>query len=195
MAQLQSYIDKIPDLPLAEAIQAIIDLTPGLTVSVSSTGEYIIDHAIYEGQAHLNVLGSHYLQCGRRCQTEHAPFHLRLLHLTLDDVFDKLYGPPYQTLLEGLDTGSITLPESAEEGCACCRGDPDALILAGFSTGEALYFSEAEYKQIWNDQESSGSRSLWRDGEGWVDAWIMASKEQVEEAMARDLADGLSSKL
>ncbi|GFF61960.1 hypothetical protein IFM51744_10844 [Aspergillus udagawae] len=194
-SQLQLHINEIPNLGLSDAIQAIIDLAPGLTASVSPTGQYVIHHHDYEGPAHLNDLASHYLECGRRCTNEHAPFRLRLLHQTLDDVFDNLYGPAYKALRAGISDGSVVLPEREEgRGCACCAGEPDALILAGFSTCEAFYFEEEEYRRLFGDQPDHGSRtSFWKDGEERRESWIMASKEQLEEAIARDST--LSSRL
>ncbi|KAJ5084881.1 hypothetical protein NUU61_009460 [Penicillium alfredii] len=186
MAPLQEYIDNIPTLALADAIQAIIDLTPGLTTSVSATGDRLVAHPDYEGQGSLSNLGRYYLECAARCQTEHASFKVRLLHLTLDEVFDTLYRENNKIFEKGVKDGSVTLPEY-EEGCACCNGDPDALILAGFSTGESLLFTDKEYRQLWGDQESQGSSHRnWVDGKGWTDHWLRASKEQVEEAMARN---------
>lgn len=194
-SQLQAHIKEIPNLPLRDAIQAIINLTPGLTVSVSPTGEYIIHHNSYEGPAHLNDLASHYLECGRRCTNEHAPFRVRLLHQTLDDMFDNLYGPAYKALQAGVRDGSIILAEWDESrGCACCAGEPDAVILAGFNTYEAFYFEEEEYRRLFWDREEHGSRtSFWKDGKECRESWLMASKEQIEEAAARELA--VSSRL
>lgn len=194
-SQLQHRINEIPNLALSDAIQAIVDLAPGLTASVSPTGQYLIHHHYYKGPAHLNDLASHYLECGHRCTIEHAPFRLRLLHQTLDDVFDNLYGPAYKALRAGLNNGSIVPPEREESrGCACCAGEPDALVLAGFSTCEAFYFEEEEYRRLFGDQPDHGSRtSFWKDGEARQETWIMASKEQLEEAMVRDSA--VSSRL
>lgn len=188
-SQLQAHINKIPNLPVSNAIQAIIDLTAGLTVSVSPTGDYIIHHDKYEGPAHLNDLADHYLECGRRCTKEHAPFRVRLLHQTLDDVFDNLYGPAYKALQAGFRDGSIVLPKRDEgRGCACCAGEPDAVILAGFSSDEAFYFEEEEYRRLFGDREEHGSRtSFWKDGKEHRESWLMASKEQIEEAVAREL--------
>lgn len=183
LQQLQHHINEIPNLTLSDAIHAIVELAPGLTASVSPTGQKILHHNYYQGPANLNDLASHYLECGRRCTNEHAPFRLRLLHQSLDDVFDGLYGAVYNDLRAGLKNGSIVLPEREESrGCQCCAQDPDALILAGLNTCEAFYFEEEEYRRLFGDQPGYGSRtSLWKDGEGRPESWIMASKEQLEE--------------
>ena len=195
--QLQDHIDEIPNLDLAKSIQAITDLLPGLKGTVSPTWKYIIHHPDYEGEANLNDLGRHFLGCAHRCLTEHAPFSLRLLHHSMDNPFASLYGGLYRIANEGYEKGTIHPEPSETEGCACCAGEPDATILAGFHEGEAFYYEEEEYHEIWGDAESCGSRySIWEDGKGWTVRHLAASKEQMEEAMSRDSAAlGVGSKL
>lgn len=183
--QLQEYIDSIPTLPLADAIQAIHSLTPSLTTTVTRNGKSQIHHPAYLGPANLDDLGRHFLDSAVRCQNEHASFQLRLLHHSLDDMFSSLYGKAFTIFREGYDNGSIVPEPSDQEGCPCCDGEPAAVIGCGFHEGRALLFEEEEYRRIWGDVEPCG-KVYGRE------VWLWATRKQVEEAMGRD---GVSSRL
>ncbi|KAJ5333667.1 uncharacterized protein N7506_007450 [Penicillium brevicompactum] len=80
----------------------------------------------------------------------------------MDDPIYEIYGSTYDLLKRGLADGTIEVPVEDESlGCACCRGEPDATILAGFHQNEALYFEEEEYRALWG-----GSGEYW--GEDWA---------------------------
>lgn len=191
--QLQHHIDSITHLDLTNTIQAIAELTPHLTITVSATGVYLAQHPRYEGSGQLNDLGTLYLECAERCISEHAPFETRLQHVSLEEAMQKLYIEGYEQFKEGYEQGTI-VPEKSTGGCACCEGRPDAVILGGFHEGNALYFEEEEYRRIWGEQEGCGSRTGW-DEAGNMEKCVMASREQVEEAMARDPVSGIVSHL
>jgi len=195
MSKLQDHIDSIHSLPLAEAIRAIADLTPGLTAVRFPEYGYWVQHADYEGLGNLNYLGRIWLEAGRRCYETHAPLEVRLIHQSMDDPFYEIYGASYKILNEGLEDGSIAQPVLDESlGCACCRGEPDATILAGFHDREALYFDEEEYRSIWGDEPDHGSRTGYsQDGER--EHALNASRQQLEEALARNPAVGVQSML
>ena len=107
----------------------------------------------------------------------------------MDDPIYEIYGSTYDLLKRGLADGTIELPVEDESlGCACCRGEPDATILAGFHQNEALYFDEEEYRALWGDQENIGQRI------GQSIRAVAASREQVEEAVMRSSA-GIHSML
>lgn len=72
--QLKAYIDDLNNIALPDAIQAIAELFPDLTGSVSLTCVYLIQHPDYEGETRLNDLGRIFLACARRCTKEHASF-------------------------------------------------------------------------------------------------------------------------
>ncbi|EAW08801.1 uncharacterized protein ACLA_097390 [Aspergillus clavatus NRRL 1] len=90
---------------------------------------------------------------------------------------EKLYVSSQEQLRRGLDEGSVTLRPVNYDGCACCSGEPSAVILCGFHEGNALYFWEDEYKGIWGEEQNRGYRY------GNDEVWLMASKEQVQRAM------------
>lgn len=186
---LQTYIDEMEDKPLLETITAIATLFPGLTGSVSPTCKYLITHPGYEGEASLNDLGARFLRCAARCTNEHASFEARLLHHSLDEPFAELYRELYTIAMEGYKNGTMVPEPREDRGCACCRGDPDATILAGFHHGEAFFYEEAEYRAIWGDEpEHGGTYSPGRRCLG-------ASKEQIERAMEREREAQVSSRL
>lgn len=192
--QLHAYIDELNNLALPDAIQAIADLFPGLTGSVSPTCVYLIQHPDYEGEARLNDLGNFFLACACRCTTENASFQTRLNHHSLDEPFEELYGQLYKILMAGYKDGSMVPEPKDDTGCACCRGDPDATILNGFHNGNAFYYEEQEYRDIWGDESEYGS-SYGRKEDGTRDVQLMASKQQVEEALARTEVLAIASRL
>ncbi|KAJ5591456.1 uncharacterized protein N7459_001825 [Penicillium hispanicum] len=194
---LQQKIDEISTLNLSDAIHALTELTTAVTTSVSANGEFLMHHPLYEEPGRLDDLGRHFLDAARRCQDEHASFELRLLHHSLDEVFTNIYTDPHKTFCEGYANGTIVVDPSETQGCACCSGKPWAVILYGLCVGDALWYEEAEYRRIWGDAESCGMRHiLKRDSdEQEGDTWLMASKEQIEEAMSRKPGPQVASRL
>lgn len=185
MIKLQDYIDSLhsPSLSLAETIQAIADLAPGLKAEAPKEYGYFANHPDYEGIANLTSLGSLVIECGKRCQTEHAPLHVRLIHQSTDDPIFYVYDTSQGLLKEAVDDGTVTYPKGDKKAeCACCRGDPDAVILMAFHERLAFTFDEEEYKSLWGDEKNSGwvCRTL-PDGE--VVKSLVASREQVERAL------------
>jgi hypothetical protein len=185
MSKLQDHIESLNSLPLAETIQAIADLTPNLTAVPFHKYGYWVQHADYPGIGNLNDLGRIWLKAGRQCYETHAALEVRLTHQSMDDVFSDIYGASYKFLIEALKDGSVAQPVLDESlGCACCRGEPDATILAGFHDGEALYFEEEEYRALWGMERENGSRfGVSQDGS--TENAIGATRKQVEEALAR----------
>ncbi|KAJ5171942.1 hypothetical protein N7492_004535 [Penicillium capsulatum] len=182
---LQNRIDEIRRLDLSGAIEAIAKLTSDLSTSVSHTGIYLAHHPAYEGPGNLNDLGTFYLHCAERCRTEHAAFEVRLHHVALEDTFSKIYDEADTQFKEGRENGTI-VPEQQYKGCGCCSGRPDAVIGCRFHEGNALYFDESEYRQLWGSQKSAGSIFEWsEETQSNQRIGVMASKAQVEEAMAR----------
>jgi hypothetical protein len=172
-------------MPLAEKIQAIANLIPGLTAVPPSNYGYWVRHASYTGIGDLNDLGRLFLRAGEQCYETHAALNIRLIHASMDDRFYEIYGASYEMLLQGLKDGNIAQPVLDESlGCACCRGEPDATILAGFHDGGALYFHEEEYRTIWGMEAEHGSRYGPAE-DGTMMTALMASRKQVEEALAR----------
>ena len=85
--------------------------------------------------------------------------------------------------MNALDSGALDKPYREFQGgcCAHCSGEPAAVIPAGFVEGNALYFEEAEYKQLWGDVRPIGMTCSWEPER----TTCMATREQVEEAMKR----------
>lgn len=193
-SKLQDYIDALHTLPLAEAIQAIVDLTPGLTSVVPREYGYFVQHPDYDEIGNLNNIGSLWLKLGSRCYDDHASLEVRLAHTSLDDPIYQVYGTSYEMLNKGLADGTVAPPAPNENRyCACCSGEPSAIILASFHERQALYFTKDEYRALWRDEPNSGER--FGNGNGWVKGCINASKEQLEEALARQPAVGIPSML
>ncbi|KAJ5374344.1 hypothetical protein N7517_006350 [Penicillium concentricum] len=194
-SKLQDHINSLQTLPLAEAIQAITDLIPGFTSVVPREYGYFVQHPDYEGTGNLNDIGTLWLKLGSQCHDDHAPLKVRLIHASMDDPIYEVYGTSYDMLKQGLDDGTVA-PPPPRDYCACCSGEASATILACFHERQALYFTEEEYKAIWGDQANSGeSSSGWTDENGWTKRSICASKEQIEEALARNPAAGIASML
>lgn len=189
MASLQDHIQSLQSLSLAEAIEKIALLIPGLTAISKPEYGYWVEHPNYTGTGNLNDIGRLWLALGRKCYSEHAPLQVRLTHQSMDDPIYEIYGSTYDILKRGLADGTIELPPvDGSMGCACCAGEPDATILAGFHENEALYFDHEEYKALWGNQQNVGERY------GASIHAIAASREQVEEAIARSSA-GIHSML
>ncbi|GFF45369.1 hypothetical protein IFM61606_05917 [Aspergillus udagawae] len=186
---LQIHIEELSSLPLHDSIQTLAHLLPELTTSITATGERLVTHPTYEGIGKLDDLGILYLRAADRCTREHASFKTRLLHVSLDSMIEALYASSQKQLKKGMADGSVHLPPRLDEGCACCNGEPFAVILAGFHEGNALLFWEDEYKTFWGEEESRGKQY------GLGERWIMASREQVERAMAREEASVIPSML
>ncbi|RHZ44075.1 uncharacterized protein CDV56_103228 [Aspergillus thermomutatus] len=186
---LQIHIEELSSLPLHDTIQNLAHLLPELTTCVTATGERLVTHPTYEGTGKLDDLGRLYLRAADRCTREHASFKTRLLHVSLDSVIGELYASSQEQLHKGLADGSVDLPPRLDEGCACCSGEPFAVILCGFHEENALLFWEDEYKAFWGDEESRGGQY----GQG--ETWTRASREQVERAMAREEASVVPSML
>ncbi|KAJ5649524.1 uncharacterized protein N7484_003247, partial [Penicillium longicatenatum] len=55
--QLKAYIDELNNRPLPGTIQAIADLFPGLTRSLTPIRVYLVQHPEYDGEARLDYLG------------------------------------------------------------------------------------------------------------------------------------------
>ncbi|CAG8125976.1 unnamed protein product [Penicillium salamii] len=178
---LQEEITTLTTLPLPEAIQKISNLAPELTSTFLPKYGYWVTHPAHEGPGDLNDLGRIWLNLGYRCHSEHAPLQTRLIHQSMDDVFFEIYGATYDILKKGLAEGTIPKPVFDDSlGCACCRGEPDATILAGFHENKALYFDVEEYRALWGDHPNRGER-IGADSHA-----VAASREQVEEAIARE---------
>ncbi|KAJ6125591.1 hypothetical protein N7471_012908 [Penicillium samsonianum] len=197
-SKLQDHIDALRTLPLAEAVQALAHLTPGLTSVIPQEYGYFVEHPDYEGIGNLNDIGTIWLKLGEQCYDDHAPLEVRLVHVSLDDPIYEVYGTSYTMLNKELADGTVAPPAPNENPgyCACCSGEASATILACFHERQALYFTEEEYKSIWGDQPNSGERfSGWTEEHGWGKRIINASTEQIKEALARNPAVGIPSML
>ncbi|KAJ5765501.1 hypothetical protein N7520_005060 [Penicillium odoratum] len=187
-AQLKAHIDEIGNCSLSDTIQAIADLLPGLTGYVSPTCQYVITHQDYSGDAPLNDLGGIFLKCAKRCTNENASFQTRLLHHSLEKPIEELFINLYNFAKAGIEIGLIKrepLDEEQAAVCACCRGDPDAVILLGFHQGKAFYYMEKEFRDNWGDAAESAWSTSWNEETDEPVHRLMASKAQVEEALAR----------
>ncbi|CAG8893420.1 unnamed protein product [Penicillium egyptiacum] len=197
-SKLQDHIDTLHTLPLAEGVQAIADLIPGLTSVVPQEHGYFVQHPDYEGIGNLNDIGTLWLKLGSQCHDDHAPLQVRLIHVSIDDPIYEIYGTSYRMLNKGLEDGTVAPPAPHEDPnyCACCSGEASATILACFHERQALYFTEEEFKALWGDQPNSGERCRnWTEENGWEERSINASKEQIEEAIARNPAVSIPSML
>ncbi|KAJ5964010.1 uncharacterized protein N7479_003886 [Penicillium vulpinum] len=197
-SKLQDHIDVLQTLPLAEAIEAIADLIPGLTSVAPQEYGYFVQHPDYEGIGNLNDIGTLWLKLGSQCYDDHAPLKVRLVHTSMDDPILEVYNTSYTMLRKGLDDGTVVYPPPNEnpDYCACCSGEASATILACFHERQALYFTEEEYTSLWGDQPNSGQSSRgWTEENGWGEHSINASRKQIEEALARKPAMGISSML
>jgi hypothetical protein len=156
---------------------------------------YFVQHPDYEGIGKLNDIGTLWLKLGSQCHDDHAPLEVRLVHTSMDDPIFEVYGTSYDMLKEGLADGTVTPPPPANY-CGCCRGEASATILNRFHDRHGLFFTEDEYKSIWGDEPNAGQTfSEWTEENGWTKCSINASKEQIEEALARNPAVGIPSML
>ncbi|KAJ5641643.1 hypothetical protein N7490_005643 [Penicillium lividum] len=176
-AQLKAHIDEFGNLSLNDTIQAIANFLPGLTGYVSPTCQYVITHQDYSGEAHLNDMGGIFLKCAKRCTDENASFQTRLLHHSLEKPIEELFNNLYTLAKARIENGlkeREPLDEKQAAVCACCRGDPDAVILLGFHKGKAFYYMENEFVICGEMLQSLLGLLLWneetgeRDGSGLI---------------------------
>ncbi|KAI9367236.1 hypothetical protein BJX61DRAFT_335510 [Aspergillus egyptiacus] len=188
---LETHLSTLSTLPLSSTIETLHALLPNLTPSVSPTATRHITHATIPGLADLNTLGRIYLAAAQKCVDDHAPLKTRLRHAALDKPIENLYIANNELLKKGLEDGSVKFPPLSEDeaaACPCCRGDPDAVILAGFVQEDALFFEEDEYRALFGEEQECGMQC------GERGTWLKASREQVERKI-REEEEGALSKL
>lgn len=176
---LQRRVIEISQMELDASILALVDLIPRLIACVSTDGQRLIQHPDYEGLGDLDTVGRLYLSFAHRCTSENASFDTRLLHVSVESAIYDLYCASEHALTCGIKGGTVARSPNNRPGCACCRGDPDAVILCRSHEGEALFFEESEYSLLWGNERSSGLR-IGQDG-----SFLMASGKQLEEAKRR----------
>ena len=182
---LQQRIEDIAFFRLEDGIAALTELVPDLKTSISYTGERVITHEAYTGTANLNRLARIYLAFGWRCGEENARLSTRLQQLDLDDAFEALYKESWGALKKTAVAWILNGFREFGLGCAHCRGDPAAVIPNIFGIHDALYFDMEQYQKLWGDKESSGSTSTWDRETGKLKRKLLATSEQVREAIAR----------
>ncbi|KAB8279598.1 hypothetical protein BDV30DRAFT_232739 [Aspergillus minisclerotigenes] len=87
----KDHIDGLSSLTLDETIQAISNLIPGLIITVTSNGEYLVTHHNHEGTAGLDRLCEVYDNCAKRWLQEHTSLEKNLLQGSLDTLVLSLY--------------------------------------------------------------------------------------------------------
>jgi hypothetical protein len=182
---LQQRIEDIAFFRLEDGIAALTELVPGLKTSISYTGERVITHEAYTGTANLNRLARIYLAFGWRCGEENARLSTRLQHLDLHDAFAALYKESKGALENTAVAWILNGFREFGLGCAHCRGVPAAVIPDSFRIYDALYFDMEQYQRLWGDKESFGSTSTWDRETGELKMKLLATSEQVREAIAR----------
>jgi hypothetical protein len=184
-ASLQQRIEDIASFRLEDGIAALTELVPGLKTSISYTGERVITHEAYAGTANLNKLARIYLTFGWRCGEENVRLSTRLQHLDLHDAFAALYKESKSTLENTAVAWILNGFRESGSGCAHCRGVPAVVIPDSFCIHDALYFDMEQYQKLWGDKESSGSSSTWDRETGKLKRKLLATSEQVREAIVR----------
>ena len=184
-ASLQQRIEDIASFRLEDGIAALTELVPGLKTSISYTGERVITHEAYAGTANLNKLARIYLTFGWRCGEENVRLSTRLQHLDLHDAFAALYKESKSTLENTAVAWILNGFREFGLGCAHCRGVPAVVIPDNFRINDALYFDMEQYQKLWGDKESSGSTSTWDRETGKLKRKLLATSEQVREAIVR----------
>ncbi|KAB8219917.1 hypothetical protein BDV33DRAFT_204033 [Aspergillus novoparasiticus] len=91
LPSFKDHIDEISSLTLDETIQAISNLIPGLTITVTSNGEYLVTHHNHEGTVGLDRLSEVYDNCAKRWLQEHTSLETNLLQGSLDTLVLSLY--------------------------------------------------------------------------------------------------------
>ncbi|KAE8318557.1 hypothetical protein BDV41DRAFT_523132 [Aspergillus transmontanensis] len=86
----KDHIDEISSLTLDETIQAISNLIPGLIITVTSNGEYLVTHHNHKGTVGLERLCEVYDNCAKRWLQEHTSPQ-NLLQGSLDTLVLSLY--------------------------------------------------------------------------------------------------------
>ena len=182
---LQQRIEDIAFFRLEDGMAALTELVPGLKTSISYTGERVITHEAYTGKANLNRLARLYLAFGWRCSEENARLSTRLQHFDLHDAFAALYKESKDALENTAVAWILNGFREFGLGCAHCNGVPAVVIPDSFGIHDALYFDMEQYQKLWGDKESSGSSSTWDRETGKLKRKLLATSEQVREALAR----------
>lgn len=182
MPKLQDHFESLGALPHTEQIQAIADVTPGLKAVKIPECEYWVEHPNYEGRAKLTDLARHFMIAGETCRDGGVPLDVRLLHQSMHDPLFLIYRALHEFRLKGFEDGTIVEPEpDLDNPCGICSGNPASMMISGMYDTQAFYFPAKEYKALWGDAP----------GHGWIgiNKYICASKEQIEEALARKQVD------
>ena len=182
---LQQRIEDITSFRLEDGIAALVDLVPGLKTSIASTGERVITHEAYTGTANLNRLATMYLAFGRRCGDGNPRLSTRLQHHDLHSAFAALYKESKGALENTAVAWILVGIREFGFGCPHCRGVPAAVISDNFGVHDALYFGTEQYQMLWGDEKPFGSSSTVDRETGELKRKLLATSEQVREAIAR----------
>ena len=189
--QLGLLSDRISELNVTEyksAITTLTELVPGLTSSLSSTGERLVHHEAYEGSANLNVLARKWMRTGSQCQYHKAPLSIRLQQLDLLPYFQKLYETTESDIERYRFARICNWYREFSLVCAHCIGHPWVAIPQDTThCDRALLFEDADYKRIWPRQKASGGTCSY-DRLGERKSLSRATKKQLEDAVARGLS-------
>lgn len=190
--QLGSLSDRISELnkiDYKDAITILAELVPGLTSSLSTTGERLVHHEAYQGSGNLNVLAQIWMDIGYRCQQRRAPFNLRLQQYELKPEVERLYDATESDLEKFRFARFCCGFREFSLVCAHCIGRPWVVIPDRMGrTGTAMYVDEATYTRVWPGEKSKASSygPDWSNG-GEYKHWNKVTKEQLVDALARGI--------
>lgn len=91
LPSFKDHINEISSLTLGETIHAISNLIPGLIITVTSNGEYLVTHHNHEGTVGLDRLCEVYDNCAKRWLQEHTSLEKNFLQGSLDTLVLSLY--------------------------------------------------------------------------------------------------------
>ena len=187
---LQARVNEIHSMALVDSVQTMVSLLPGVKPSVSPKMDYLFTHPDFEGQADLNELGKYFLNNNRRCCNENASLQTRVLQQSMDDTFSEIYEDLANISIAGVKAGTIKPEPRKSKVCACCAGEPRAVLTNGLFRGDMFLFTTEQYREIWGDEENAGGTYSCPDGVP-IEHWY-ASEEQIKEALARGSTSELS---
>lgn len=183
MTNLQHHIASLhsSSLSLAERIQAITDLIPGLEDAYPPEYGHFVTHPDYDGLGCLDDLGELWLNCGFECRSEHPSFEVRLTHQSVEDLIFELFIECHFALDEAIRYGPLRYPDVDPNAEKC---DAFTLIMSKRHKLMAFAFDEEEYKSLWGDEPPAYTTGQIKPDETDVSTPV-ATREQVERALRK----------
>lgn len=137
----------------AQIIASIATLVPDLKTRISNTGERLVTHPNYTGNANLSQLATIYLRSSlTRCRDD-LSLSSRLQWDDVHSHFEKFYVETNRQLGETWIAHLCSGFREFSIGCPCCAGKPSYVLPDGSRTPDVFCFSGTDFERFWPGQK------------------------------------------